>query len=415
MIKNIIGRNHKFIVYVLLKVLATLLGIVSTMIVVSKLSVANYGIYSVALVLVGFIATFGFSWTSSSMIYFGSKEYHKTGSLKNTFWARNYIIITTTLVITLLIFLFSRTINSYVGVHNIHLLLVLWMFSLVFEDYLVQYFLSRERQIFSSLIVVIPKLIYIFMIVLFDFSVMQLIYYNIISHAITIFFIFKVRKEDITFTKPDKQYLKKVLNFSLWQLFGFSGVYIINFGDIAVIKHFSSIENVAIYNAAYKLFITFQGISYLISNFYASKISKYIVKKDFNRLNYFYYKQRFLILSLAFIAHLILYIFAGYIVRFIYDERYLESILIFRILIFGSFMYYISVFYLIYMNLTDKYKVLQSLNILQAILNILLDVILINIFGIIGPAIATLLAIIFIQGGITIKYERKLYYEYNKR
>ncbi|TCO78829.1 lipopolysaccharide biosynthesis protein [Marinisporobacter balticus] len=386
-------KRKGFIIFTLLKVLIMILGLITNVVIVRKLSVGDYGIFSLIFMLIGLITTFGFSWSSSSILYYGSKEKAKHGSINKTFWARSIIIFLSLIIITLLFLIFGKQINLYVGL-NVSFLILIWLYVSVAEDYLSQYFLAVNKQVLSTLLSITAKIIYLLLISTISFDVKTLLVINIISHASVIFYIFKIDNKDVGRFEFDRLWFKEVLNFSLWQLFGFSGLYLINFGDTAVIKHFMTTEDVGIYNAAYKLFTAIAGFAYLISSYYATNVSSYFLNRDYNKINIFFYKERLIIFSLSIIVHMFIIAFSKLIIITIYGVRYLDAVKIFNVLMIGSMFNYLSVFYVLYYNTNDKYKILQTLNIIQALVNLGLDVIFINFFGLIGPAIATTIAML---------------------
>jgi O-antigen/teichoic acid export membrane protein len=390
-----------------------LLGLITNIFVVRKLSVNDYGYFSVALMLIGLITTFGFSWSSSSILYFGGREKANTGSLNKTFWARNLIIAFSLILTSIFFVLFKENINDYVGL-DISYLILMWLYISVAEDYLSQYYLAVKRQILSSLLSITAKIIYLILIVIFSFDVRTLIILNIISHASVLIYIFGINKNDIGSYEFDKLWFKEILTFSLWQLFGFSGTYLINFGDTAVIRHFMSMEDVGVYNAAYKLFNATASFSFVISNYFAGSLSQYFDKKDHIKISQFYYKERFAIFGLSVIAHTLVIIFARPIIISLYGFEYVQAIPIFIILMIGSVIKYLSVFYMLYYNLNGKFKIQQNLNIMQAFLNLGLDILFIQVFGLIGPAIATVIAILVTFSISFIYCEKRIRFLANK-
>ena len=393
-IMKLINNRRNFIIYTLLKVLIMVLGLITNIFIVRKLSINDFGIFSVALMFIGLITTFGFSWSSSSILYYGSREKAKTGSLNKTFWVRNIIIAVSLVVTTILFALFRHQINNYIGL-DVSFLILIWLYVSVAEDYLSQYFLAIKKQLMSSLLSITAKIIYLMMIFIFSFDVKTLIILNIISHATVLLYIFGINKSDVGKFEFDKDWFKEVLNFSLWQLFGFSGLYLINFGDTAVIKHFMTTEDVGIYNAAYKLFNAIASFAFVISSYYAGSVSQYFTNNDSKKLKQFFYKERLLIFALSTVAHIVVMIFSKPIITTLYGERYVQSVVIFNILMIGSMFRYLTVFYMLYYNTNKKHKLQQIINIFQAILNVILDIIFIQLYGLIGPAIATTMAIIF--------------------
>lgn len=388
-----IKNKKKMLTYLFLKLLTMGLGMITNVLIVRKISVENFGYFSVAGMLLGLITTFGFSWSSSTILYYGSKEKDENGTMNKTFWARNIIIFFSLVVVSILFILFRDIINQYIGV-RVSYLLLFWLYANVIEDYLSQYFLAIKKQTYSVLLSIISKAICLALILVLPLSVETLIKINIISRMVTILFVFGIDKNDIKNFEFNKEWFIEILRFSLWQLFGFSGLYLINFGDTIVIKHFMDIENVGIYNAAYKIFNIIAGFSFIISNFYVSSVSSYFSNNDYKGIKKIYYEDRIVIFVLSMLLHLLVIIFSKNIILILYNESYIEASNVLKILVFGSIFRYLAVFYTLYYNINGKYKTLQNLNIVRAILNFGLDIIMIKIFGILGPAIATSISII---------------------
>ena len=268
------------------------------------------------------------------------------------------------------------------------------MYVSVIEDYLNNYFLAVKRQLTSSMLSITAKVIYIVLIIVIPFDVTTLILLYIVSHASVIFYSLGINKSDIGKYEFDKNWFKEILNFSLWQLFGYSGVYLINFGDTAVIKYFMTNEDIGIYNAAYQLFNAIASFAFVISSFYASNISSYFAKGDKRKIKQFFYRERFYIIIASTITHIVVILFSETIIVTLYGEKFIESVRIFNILMIGSMFRYASVFYMLYYNTNNKYRLQQILNIFQAVINVILNIILIQIIGLIGAAIATVISII---------------------
>ncbi|AVR00345.1 hypothetical protein OBCHQ24_15485 [Oceanobacillus iheyensis] len=390
LIKAIISRKN-FILYTFLKASVMLLTLITNIFIVRELSVNDFGTFSIAFMLTGLITSFGFKWSSSSILYFGSKERLEYGNINKTFWSRNIIIAFSLLMMTILFIIFSEEINNYIG-QDLAYLVLMWLYVSVIEDYLNQYYLAVKRQILSSMLSITAKVIYILLIITFPLDVKTLIILNIISHATVIAYIFGINKNDIGRFEFDRKWFKEILNFSIWQLFGFSGIYLINFGDVAVIKFFMTTEDVGIYNAAYKLFNAIASFGFVITSYYASSVSSYFASEHRSKVSKFFYRERIFIFSLSTLAHVVVILFSKPIIFTLYGEKYSESVSIFAILMVGSIFRYLSIFYMLFYNTNGKHKIQQIINIFTAVLNLILDIVFINIFGLIGPAIATVTA-----------------------
>lgn len=370
-----------------------LLSLVTNIIIIRKLSVSGYGVYSLILMIIGLISTFGFSWSSSSILYFGGQEKKQTGNLNKTFWARNIIILGSLIVTTVLFVLFKHQINEYIGL-DVAFLILLWLYVSVAEDYLNQYFLAVNQQLLSSLLSLTAKLIFLFFVLYIPINIRLLLLINILSHSTVFIYILKINKNDIGAFEYDKAWFKKIFEFSIWQLFGFSGLYLINFGDTAIINHFMTAEDVGIYNSAYNLFNAVASFSFILINYFASDVSSYFAENDTKSLNNFYYKDRYYITIMSVLVHFIVIIFSEFIIVQMYGERYIEAVRILQILMITSMIKYWGIFYMLYYNSNKLYKLQQTLNIFRAIINIVLNVLLINLIGLIGPAIGTLVSVL---------------------
>lgn len=102
------NSRKRFFLFSFLRIASMALGLVSNIFIVRKLDVDDYGVFSVALLVVNLLTTFGFSWSSSSILYFGSREKELYGSINKTFWARNIIIFFSLLFISFGIILFRQ-------------------------------------------------------------------------------------------------------------------------------------------------------------------------------------------------------------------------------------------------------------------------------------------------------------------
>ena len=376
-----------------MNVFQSFLVLLTNIIIARKMSVEGYGTYALIIMVLGLGLTLGFSWSSSAILFYGGKEKAKNGNIRKTFWSRNLIIGIMVVLVLLLFVIFDNLINKYIG-YEVGYGIFAWLIFRVISDYLIKYFLTIKKQNFSVFISLTIKLAFLLLVIFSSLSIKNIIYFGIISESLSLLFIFKVDKNDLKNAILNKKYFKDILNFSLWQFFGFSGLYIINFGDNAVIKHFMSVKEVGIYNAGYKLFAGLARMSFIITNFYTSEIMEYIEFENNAKLKNFFFKKRFLILILVLIPHIILIIFAKPLILNIFGINYKLAVSIFKILVVGSFIKYCGTFYIFYLNGMKKHKYLQYINVLRAFLNIVLDIIFIQFLGIYGPALGTTIAIL---------------------
>lgn len=398
---KILNERKRLILFTSIKMVNAFIGLFINMFIVRKVTVEEFGTYSMILTMIGFLTTFGFSWSRAPLIFFGIKNINKT------FWSRAYIVSGSLLIILLSFMIIGDKIENYIGL-SINKLLIIWIFVKIIIDSLNTYFLAIKEQINSSLVMVTGKICLLISVIFLDYSLLQLISLSILCDLSGIIYIFKLDKRYIRKPELDRDNLKKVLSFGVWQILGFSGVYLINFGDNFVIKYFMDMTDVGIYNAGYKLFNATAGLSLIFSSYFAPIIVDAIKKDNKNKIKQIFYKERIMLILFVLIPHLLVIIFSKRLILLIYGKNYLEVVEVLQILMIGSFIKFTTAFNRLIYNSTGNYKVLQFWNLLQMILNIFLDVILIKYFGILGAAIATTIAILITSIFDTLKVKRIL-------
>jgi O-antigen/teichoic acid export membrane protein/glutathione synthase/RimK-type ligase-like ATP-grasp enzyme len=407
-INGYIKKNSTFILYTALRLITTGMSFLVNIIIVRKLSIDDYGLYSITIMLLGFATTFGFSWSSSAILYFGSKEKAEDGCINKTFWSRNAILAVSFIIVSIIILVFKHKINAYAS-QNIVYRLLLWLGIQMVVDFLNQYYLTVQKQILACSMYLVSKIILLIGALIIAFkSPMDIINLNIFTDCLMILFILKVNKKDFKMPVFNKDYLKEILNFSLWQLFGFSGLYLTNFGDNWVIKYYLNNRELAIYNSAYKLYTAFGDLSYLIVNFYGAYIIEKLKLNRLNDLKDFYFKQRFMLWGIISALHIVIILGCFPLIKLIYGYRYIESVPMLQILLVGSILRYFTVFYIPFCNATKGYVQLQILNLVQASLNIVLDVIFVRNVGTLGAAVATATAVISVGVFEILYFEKRL-------
>ncbi len=398
---NFILQKKELTDYVIFKMLDMLIAFYLNWIIVRKLSEYDYGVYSIVLTVLGLLTTFGFAWTSSSLLYFGVEEKVKYGTLTRTFWARNIILGVTYFFVSVLFLIFHKRLDIYIS-KPLSIYLFIWMSIKILTDYLIGYFLAVEKRKISVSISISTKILAVILITLKAVSLKMVLVYCILSELISLIWIFKVDKYDFGKFVFDKKIFKTVLSFGLWQIFGFSGIYLINFGDNIVIKHFLSLEDVGIYNIAYKLYAGMGGFSYLLSSYFAPKVTKAISLRDGKSLKSIFYRDRIYIFLLLLIPHILVIFFSKNIVILFFGDSYINAAYPLQILAINSLLKYYTVFNILIYNCFKKYSTMQSFNILQAVLNIVFDILFIPYLGIAGAAFGTLISFVVSTGIETI-------------
>lgn len=94
--------------------------------------------------------------------------------------------------------------------------------------------------------------------------------------------------------------------------------------------------------------------------------------------------------------------FSKNIVILFFGDSYINAAYPLQILAINSLLKYYTVFNILIYNCFKKYSTMQSFNILQAVLNIVFDILFIPYLGIAGAAFGTLISFVVSTGIETI-------------
>lgn len=206
-----------------------------------------------------------------------------------------------------------------------------------------------------------------------------------------IVFAYLSRKQQITTWKVDLSYIKKIIK-QCWPLI-LSGLTIMIYMriDQVMLGQMLDYEAVGLYTAATKI----SEIWYFIPMIIVSSIAPTLIKeKRINEHNYFN-KLKFILNTLTLISIVIAFtvsIFSSYIISILYGTQYQASANVLIIHMWTGIFVSMGL-------VTSQYLIIQNLQVLSlyrtlfgAIINVIMNFILIPILGILGAALATLIA-----------------------
>ena|GEM_PF-614268 len=384
---------YKFGLFSAIQIVVQILGLATNVIIARKISVSDFGTYSMVITIVGIISTFGFTWTSSVLSFYGSKEVAVSGTMRKTIQSRNIVLLFSATVIGLAFLFLSSVINRYIGM-NCTLLIFIWVVIKAINEYLTYYFIAREKKIISSTVGLIARVSTVLLLLMLHVNLVSLLWICILCEMLVVVTVVFVDRSDFTPSPFDKDYFKEIMTFALWQLLGSSAIYVVNFGDNLVIRHFMSSHDVGIYNAAYKIFSGIYIMANVVSSFYVATISRHFHQNDKKSLKDIYFKYRIMLIAAVICVHLLTIALSGPILTMLYPSEYSASIPVFQVLLIASICRYWTVFEMLFFNINKMFRIQQTLNIVCAILNIALDIALVPRMGIMGAAVGTTVSIV---------------------
>ena len=163
--------------------------------------------------------------------------------------------------------------------------------------------------------------------------------------------------------------------------------------DVIMLEHYMDIETVAYYTVSVKLTFIVGIMLQTINSVIAPDISKFWFQRDMPSLNRLINKAIRLnfIISLPLIVLMIL--FHEYILD-LFGANYYKGKTALLILLIGQAVNSLSGSVALYLNMTGRQKILLLFLIVSAVLNIILNIILIPLYGMTGAAISTAFSLI---------------------
>ncbi len=234
----------------------------------------------------------------------------------------------------------------------------------------------------------------IFFVVILKLGIISVFYGQIASGLIIliVYFVFLKRLKHLAFNF-NFVIIKKFLNFSVYLIPSALSFWILNSSDHIFIKFMLGKEQLGIYAFAYKFsliiaLLLVQPLTKAWSPFAYSNLKDIPLVK--NRLNFMI--TTFILMSVIFILPISYFI--DYVLMLFAKPEYMGAIYLIFPLGIAYIAFGVSAFTGTGFHITKNTKVLPKYTTISAIVNILLNFILIKLFGIIGAAIATIVAFI---------------------
>ncbi|MCH8003562.1 MAG: flippase [Nanoarchaeota archaeon] len=389
---------------------------------------ADYGLLTLGITILNVASLFGLVGIHQSIgkfinHYLAKKQYEKVkGLLISSF------IITISLSIVILLFLYYSSNIIAEKIFNIQgLNTIIAIFSLgvpfsVLTQLLKYYFFAFKKPEFVIISESVFEKILNLVLLIAVISVSASLY--AISWVYVVSLIVSFMIGTLLLTSKVKDILKKSLKpkFDFKQLISFSSPLILvgilgtalAWTDTIFIGIFKSSTDVGIYNVAYIIasalmifWMSFGDIFYpIISELYAKK-AKNLIRKNFEIVSRW-------IFIIAFPLFIIVLVFPSPIISLVFGEDYQGAALPLSILIIGYFI--ITAFGLAEQGLRTfkKTKFLGVLTLFVFLMNVILNIILIPLIGIVGAAIATTFSLLILSLVRLTYFRRMLKFGYNK-
>lgn len=390
--------------------LALVLGLVLNLIITRYYGAKELGIYSIISSIFAITLIFSILGINTSILRLLPEQIVKYsyGSAYKLFWKVFKIVLITSSIVAIVVYTFAQSIADNIF-HKTYLypLLSLTAFIIIFQALgnlsiasiraLKNIKLYAFFQIFSPLLQILA-LIFLSILLYQEFNS---IYALMLSYIISgVFSLYAVRKLFVgNRTISDDIYnlkSKYILFISLPMMMGTVMSLIVTQTDILMLGSMRAAEEVGIYAISAKLAMLSTSILTSVNIVIAPKISELYYSNQLDELQKLVQKTTKLISLISLPVVIILIVFGKFILSFFGDEFIIGYTALFFLLI-GQSLSIISGPTEFFLNMTGHQKNLNYISITCAILNIILNYLLIPIYGLEGAAFASMVSLIAIK------------------
>jgi O-antigen/teichoic acid export membrane protein/glycosyltransferase involved in cell wall biosynthesis len=351
---------------------------------------SDYGIYATVGAFVGMFDVITFYGINKVVLREGSKNVsrmhdylERATGIKNFF---TFIGIVTCIVVS----------NFMPYPLQVKLYIILFSFTLVynsFNPFLETVYKAAEKMQYNAVLKIINSVTFVTLSITFlyfGFGLLALFIINLSTHFLTIIINYKLTKRFLIFKfwskiKWDKYILKPAIIFSI-----LSFTYLLAGKiDLLMISLLGSSKDVGIYGIAYQITAVGVTLRTLMANaffpIFVKSFSKYVIKW-----------RTLLKYSLLFGGGLlaiavILSYFSGQIIPLLFGEKYFESAIIFSVLIFYMAFLFFDIPFTNTLQATYNELAILKISWIAPSVNIGLNYLFFNTFGLIGIAYSTLI------------------------
>lgn len=379
-----------------------------------------YGLWAQIGVTVGLLNPILTLHLGTATVRYLSSERNKE-ILSQSFANMFYLIILMGLFTILIAFLFKSTLSVFLFKSEEYALFIIltfiWATTGALFAFLIAYLRAKgeiKRLSLINIVIYFLKFTPLIILASLGYPLWFIIISQIIVEFIFIIWLFISITKNIGFKWPNKNNLEKYLSFSIPQIPGGALLWIIDSSDRYFITNYLGLVQTGIYSASYTLgsiiSMFYLPLSFVI---YPVISSLWEQKKVVNVKKYMEYSTK-LFLALAIPGSVGLYVLSKPLLSILTTSDFLSGggVLTFLISLSTIFLglYQINL-YIIY--LVEKTKIIPFIIGLSALINVVLNIILIPNLGILGAAISTIASYATLSIIVLIWSKKRINYSFD--
>lgn len=360
---------------------------------------AFYGLWAQIIVTVGLLTPILTLHLGTAMVRYLSNGISVT-KLSQSFSNMFSLILLISLVLVLISFIFRNNLSQLLFANQEYssyiILTFIWACSSAFLLYLVSFLRAQGRIKELSLINIFcyfAKFIPLICLAFLGFSLFFIIISQILIEIFFVGFLARDIIKKIGFNTPNLKDLKKYLKFSIPQIPTGALLWIIDASDRYFITNILNLTQTGIYSASYTLGTTISAFYIPISFVVFPVISKFWENKNIEDVKKYLEYSTKLFLTLAIPSVVGLFLISKPLLVLLSSPDFVSGggLLTFLIALGTVFLglYQINLYVIC---LVEKTHTMPVIVLLGALLNIILNVVLIPVIGILGAAVSTICA-----------------------
>lgn len=378
-------------------------------VIVARIGVEQYGLISIGIAVLGIAATLSLFGMSESVLRYVS--YYKgkgdKAKIKGVILSSFKITTILSLIIATLVFVFSEFISVNIF-HNPQLTPILKIFAIaipfnVFREIslsIIKAFKKAEYEVYSKNITEnVIKVLLTVLLLYFGFSVFGAAVAYFLAIFISTFVAFYFFKKVYTSfkTKLSPIYSNRELFSYCWPLvFNTVLFQVILWTDTFMIGYFKTVSDVGVYNAALPTAQLMYLFPYALMVLFFPVLTELYAKKSRQAFRSVYETTTKWIFMVNIILLSLFILFSKEILGCLFGQEYVVGSVILIILSSGYFLYYLMTNSNYVLMTLKKTKLIFFNTVVGALFNLILNFILIPLYGILGAAIATIISLLII-------------------
>jgi O-antigen/teichoic acid export membrane protein len=372
------------------KVLVYLLSFITVMLIPRYLGVEGYGQLNFVLSFIGVFLIFGDLGINTLTL----REVSKNNNLAKKYFNNLFLFkILLSLFLSVIIIVVSFIINKPLIVKQILILSTVYLSFNILSNFCLKFLQSFQKLKYQSIYDILVKAFYVVFVLLF-------IYFNLgiagvfWAHILTaiigfLYILFSLKKQVKINLKQDFLFIKKTMikawPFALGVLF--TNIYF-HF-DTILISFIHGEYYVGLYSIGYTLYRFLLNMLSIFTITFFPVIARYAYKKNLNKV---VSSLTYVILSFSIPLTIGGIFLSKQIISFAFGKQYLNGIVPFNIILVFFLISSVKVIfvYLLYNRHYEKFVL--KFKIYATIINVLLNILVIPVYGIVGAAITTVIS-----------------------